>query len=193
MADFLKYFLELNPFNPKIVYLQGVPNLNETFIVKFLPDKNGLQFQNESRQNKFYIARKDIINLSVEDQSTIQSRVGFGRLLMVGIFAFAWKKKETVPLSFLIIEYKDEFGDQQEMYLQSDAKEGFQNFTNIKYNLKRFWAEVADHPNADNIIATSNRNFTEKKEKESSNSAIGCVVFASIALIVFLFFLISNK
>lgn len=176
MADSLSFFNNLNSKAFQIYYLQGVPNLNETFSVVFSLDKNGIQFQDNLKKNKFYLARKDIINISVEDQSTIQNRVGFTRLLLVGIFAFAWKKRQTVPLSFLIFEYNDEFGDKQEMYLQSESKDGFQNFTNVKYNLKRFWAEIADHPNADSIIENSKKRHQENKAEENANVGKGCLI-----------------
>lgn len=54
------------------------------------------------------IEYKDIISYSIEDKSTIQSRVGLKRLLVAGIFAFAIKKKEKLELKYVVIEWKSE-------------------------------------------------------------------------------------
>ena len=52
------------------------------------------------------IPKNLIKNVILEDASTIQHRVGIKRLLMVGVIAFAWKKKEKVECAYLIIEWK---------------------------------------------------------------------------------------
>lgn len=49
-----------------------------------------------------------IKNISIEDKTTIQSRVGLKRLLVAGIFAFAMKKKEKVELLYLVVEWEDQ-------------------------------------------------------------------------------------
>lgn len=47
-----------------------------------------------------------VTNIIIEDKSTIEHRVTMGRLLTVGVFAFAWKKKKKNNDAFLIIEWK---------------------------------------------------------------------------------------
>ena len=148
MNETILFFKKLDPIITNANYLHGVPNLNKSFVVGFVPDKYGIHFKNgNSNQDRFYLNKNDIQKISVEDQSSIESRIGFKRLLLVGIFAFAWKKRKQHPLSFLIFDYKDEFGGTQEMYIQSDRKSGFQEFTNIKYNLQKFWKEAESNPN----------------------------------------------
>lgn len=48
-----------------------------------------------------------IKNIVIEDASTVQRRVTVGRMIAVGIFAFAWKKKKVDEISYLIIEWND--------------------------------------------------------------------------------------
>lgn len=57
-------------------------------------------------QRKGYIPIQSILNISIEDKSTIEKRVTVGRLLLVGIFALAWRKKDVKNSVFLIIEWQ---------------------------------------------------------------------------------------
>ncbi len=49
----------------------------------------------------------NIKNILVEDQSTVERRVTLGRMLLVGIFAFAWSKRQKNELAYLIFEWSD--------------------------------------------------------------------------------------
>lgn len=48
----------------------------------------------------------DITNIIVEDASSIEKRVTLGRVILVGIFALAWRKKKKNEIAFLVIEWK---------------------------------------------------------------------------------------
>ena len=48
----------------------------------------------------------DITNISIEDKTSIERRMTVGRLFLVGIFAFAWKKKKKDEMAFVVIEWK---------------------------------------------------------------------------------------
>ena len=48
-----------------------------------------------------------ITDITIEDASTIERRVTAARMLMVGVFAFALKKKKKEELSYLVIEWSD--------------------------------------------------------------------------------------
>lgn len=147
MNNTILYFKNFKPLITNANYLYGVPNLDSTFVVAFIPDQFGIHFKNANTdQEKFYLNKNDIQSISIEDQSTIETRIGFKRLLLVGLFAFAWKKRKNHPLSFLIFTYKNEFGETQEMFIQSDNKNGFQDFTNLKYNIQKFWKEAELNP-----------------------------------------------
>lgn len=91
-------------------YVSGHPNLDKPLkdtrllldsdLVKlFIADANGFNIRAE-------IPKSSITNVSMEDASTIQKRVTVGRLLLTGIFAFAWKKKEKIENAYFVIEWK---------------------------------------------------------------------------------------
>lgn len=48
-----------------------------------------------------------IKNIILEDTSTFEKRVSVGRVLLVGIFALAWKKNKKKEGAFVIIEWND--------------------------------------------------------------------------------------
>jgi hypothetical protein len=53
------------------------------------------------------IEKDKITNITVEDQSTIEKRITATRLLLVGVFALAWKKKEKNHLAYKTIYWND--------------------------------------------------------------------------------------
>jgi len=90
-------------------YVSGHPSLNDSLkdtrlllepksVKLFSVDANGFHF-------KTTIAKETITNVVMEDSSTIQNRVTVGRLLLTGIFAFAWKKKTKQECAYFIIEW----------------------------------------------------------------------------------------
>lgn len=90
-------------------YVSGHPLLNDSLkdtrlllesdsVKIFTVDGNG--FHLKSR-----ISKEAITNVAMEDSSTIQNRVTVGRLLLTGIFAFAWKKKSKQECAYFIIEW----------------------------------------------------------------------------------------
>lgn len=73
-------------------------------------DKNDLKiFEQDLKSGlKKYVAEiknESISGIVVEDETTIQTRVGLKRLIALGIFAFALKKKDKKELAYLIIEW----------------------------------------------------------------------------------------
>ena len=48
---------------------------------------------------------KDVENITIDDATTISNRVGVKRMLLVGLFAFAWKKKRINEVAYLVIEW----------------------------------------------------------------------------------------
>lgn len=184
----LQFFkdLHLSFFRPK--YIHGIPHFNGPAKVIFEPQADGVALLNADADEKMFLRlkRTDIINISVEDQTTIESRVGFKRLLLVGIFALAWKKKHINPLSFLIIEYKDRAGLIQEVYIQSDKKNGYQTFNNIRYNLYRFWKDVDENPNLiEQLKKVKEENkVIQKQRQDNANSS--CLIYIIVAILFIL-------
>jgi len=108
--NFRKDGMDPNKFIAAGKYISGHTNLNTPFenasiypkgevvkIFKLNPDG--------TRAFAANITTSLIKDIAVEDESTIQSRVGLKRLIALGIFAFALKKKEKKELAYLIIEW----------------------------------------------------------------------------------------
>jgi len=93
-------------------YVGGHPDINESIPKTFIfPKDNKLEIMVEVPMalpvKKAYIDNTSIKNVLVEDQSSVEKRVTVGRLLLTGIFAFAWKKKRKNELAYLTIEWND--------------------------------------------------------------------------------------
>lgn len=134
---------------PSGTYVSGHPQLDNSFINSSLVlDKekvkifelppNGMGFVFKSA-----IQKKDITNVVMEDASTIQKRVTVGRLLLTGIFAFAWKKKEKIESAYLIIEWNQaqfknetifEFEGKGSIEKANTLRNKFINYLTIKEN-----------------------------------------------------------
>lgn len=98
-------------YTPSGKYLAGHPDINEPIA------KTDLYFRLASidifdsttlTKRKVGSINKDCIkNVTIEDKTTIEKRVTVARLLLVGIFAFGWKKKKINELAYLVIEWND--------------------------------------------------------------------------------------
>ncbi|MDP3452887.1 MAG: hypothetical protein Q8R90_08020 [Bacteroidales bacterium] len=92
-------------------YLAGHPDINEPVNkTDILPIDDFLDIFNSTTLTQVKIAsiRKTFItNVVIEDQTTIEKRVTVARLLLVGIFAFALRKKQVNELAYMIIEWND--------------------------------------------------------------------------------------
>ncbi len=188
------FFKHLNPIREKIEYVAGIPNLNKNFLVEIQPDAESLNFIDFSTKKKMIqINRKDILNIYVEDDTTIESRVGIKRMLLVGIFAFAWKKRKKNPLGFLVIEYKDDISGAEKAIFQSTTKDAFQILNNIKYNLLSYW-KYSDESgeNYNEQINKFENTHNAEVEKETENVKNGCVIgLIIIAVLVVLYLILT--
>lgn len=91
-------------------YVSGHPLLNEsiksTYILLDNNDVKIFSFDHTGYVLNSIILKESIVNVVMEDSSTIQNRVTVGRLLLTGIFAFAWKKKSKQECAYFVIEWK---------------------------------------------------------------------------------------
>lgn len=55
----------------------------------------------------FDIQKDNIKSITIEDSSSIEKKITLGRVLLVGVFAFAWRKKKIKEVAFLVIEWSD--------------------------------------------------------------------------------------
>lgn len=188
------FFKHLNPLREKIEYVAGIPNLNKNFTVEIQPEAKSLNFIDFTTKKKMIqINREDILNIYVEDDTSIESRVGIKRMLLVGIFAFAWKKRKTNPLGFLVIEYKDDISGAEKAIFQSTTKDAFQNLNNIKYNLLSYWKYIDE--SGDNYLEQIKKfeyTHNSEVEKETENVKNGCMIaFVVLAVLVVLYLILK--
>ena len=97
-------------------YVGGHPSLNESVEDVFCQAKDNKLVFSYSEIKDLTIPRviKDseipigcILNITIEDASTIEKRVSLGRLLLVGVYALFWQKNVKKESAFLVIEWKD--------------------------------------------------------------------------------------
>jgi hypothetical protein len=90
-------------------YVSGHPlidkSMKETYLLLDNEDVKIFTFELGSYKLISQIPKTEITNVSMEDSSTIQNRVTVGRLLLTGVFAFAWKKKTKQECAYFIIDW----------------------------------------------------------------------------------------
>ena len=80
------------------------------------------------------IATNLIKNIIIEDSSTIEKRVTVGRLLALGVFAFAAKKKTVNELAYLTIQWNDGKYD-HDTYFEFEGKGAMQKANSARNHL----------------------------------------------------------
>lgn len=103
-------------------YISGHPGINspvEKTTIAFTAQ--GLVIQNGTRAAIALIPPDQIKNVSVEDASTVQSRVTATRLLALGVFAFAAKKKQMTTDFYLTIKWNDGRFDHETIFEFTDT------------------------------------------------------------------------
>ena len=118
-------------FNPKDAiktgkYTIGHPDLDKTEAITEVFIKDGLlniftTDKNGKTVLKANIPCSNIKNVIIEDASTMKHRVTVGRLLTIGVFAFAAKKNKKREMSYLIIEWSDGRFDHETIFEFSGA------------------------------------------------------------------------
>lgn len=67
------------------------------------------------------IGKNQVSNITIEDQSTLEKRITATRLLLVGVFAFAWKKKKKNYLAYMTINWNDGKFDHETIFMYEGA------------------------------------------------------------------------
>lgn len=93
-------------------YVGGHPDMDQNFSdVHFLVENDNIKFYHKPALKypvlKFSIENARIQAINVEDATSIEKKLTVGRIFLVGIFAFAWKKKKKNELAFVTIEWND--------------------------------------------------------------------------------------
>ncbi len=114
-------------------YFAGHPSINDSQGITVIFMKNGsFEIWCYPSNNISIVPVKkgeisiDLIkNIVIEDKSLIERRVTILRLLMVGIFAFGWKKKRKDEIAYLVIEWTDNRFSHETIF-EFEGKEAFQ-------------------------------------------------------------------
>ena len=113
-TELAKQGLSLSKFKQsKATYAGGHPNANNNFpSVAYVVKDETLKFYTmpysfQMPTLKFDIKKDAVKNISIEDASTMEKRVTLGRVLLVGVFALAWRKKKKNELAFVVIDWND--------------------------------------------------------------------------------------
>jgi hypothetical protein len=81
--------------------------------------KIGLFFEVMLTVNKFYIPAESILKAEFKNEEQISKDVTLTRLLALGIFAFALKKKTSIHINFLTVTYITEEGIENTIVFQT--------------------------------------------------------------------------
>jgi hypothetical protein len=106
--------------------------LNDNEIKIFKMDKNQAKHVYVDRIKKEYIK-----NVQMEDSSTIQTRVSVKRLIAVGLFAFAWKKKQKLESAYIVLEWNDEKFDHETIF-EFEGSNSINNANTLKNRLLNY-------------------------------------------------------
>jgi hypothetical protein len=89
----------------QIIHLAGQPYFKPNQKILFQIKEESSNHNNLYIQNKL-INAKDIIRCELLTKEQISKDVTFSRLLTLGVFAFAFKKKQTITETFMAFSYK---------------------------------------------------------------------------------------
>jgi hypothetical protein len=77
---------------------------------------------------------ESVIDITVEDSSSIEKKVTLGRVLLVGIFALAWRKKKKNELYFLSINWKTDRFEHSTLF-SFEGKDAMSNANKLRNKL----------------------------------------------------------
>ena len=92
------------------LYVGGHPDIDDEFSCRIYKKDDNLVLCNEVNffpTPKSTIPIASITNIQVEDKSSIEKKVTLGRILLVGVFALGWTKKEKHEINFITIDWND--------------------------------------------------------------------------------------
>lgn len=86
----------------------GHPDINaQVKSVELLANAENIAICDNGLVLKGYINKASITDVKFEDATTFEKRISAGRLLLVGVFALAWKKKSKNENAYMVIEWAD--------------------------------------------------------------------------------------
>lgn len=126
-------------------YVAGHPDLNNPLkITAIFPHSDALKIfeypygdVSSMPVEKGTIPNSSIKNVLAEDETTIEKKVTVGRLLAVGVFAFALKAKKKNELAYLTIQWNDGRFD-HETYFEFEGTGAMQKANIARNNIIKF-------------------------------------------------------
>ena len=93
-------------------YVGGHPDIDKVIELCFVYKKNVSLLICEPNYNslpatKARIPLAAIQNITIEDSSSIDKKVTLGRVLLIGVFALAWRKNKKEEHAFITIDWND--------------------------------------------------------------------------------------
>lgn len=67
---------------------------------------------------KFTILKQSVKDITIEDASTIEKKVTLGRVVLVGVFALAWRKKKKNEVAFVVVNWNKGKFDHSTTFVQ---------------------------------------------------------------------------
>lgn len=163
-------------------YVSGHPSLDKSFKNSSIVfDKNIVKIFELSPTGNGYILKSSIEkpliqNVVIEDASTIQNRVTVGRLLLTGVFAFAWKKKEKQECAYLIIEWNlNQF--KNETIFEFEGKGSIEKANTLRNKFIKYLSEQNADDNKNLIPKTEIDKYLELISKNRIPEAINLYIF----------------
>lgn len=124
------------PVGKYLVGLQDAGNATDNVIC--VVTENEFVFINTFNKELGRIARNSINEVVLEDKSQIESRVTATRLLALGIFAFAAKKKSKIREYCVLVDWDDENGNTNNTIFEFSDKNSSANANNAMNSLKKY-------------------------------------------------------
>lgn len=118
----------IKDFIPGGKYVGGHPECNEEIDrLAFRSDGEALLFYQMPEdgampREMFSIPIEAIEDITLEDASTIEHKITVGRMLLVGVFAIAWKKKKKNEVAFVRIEWKQDRFSHETLFCYEEDK-----------------------------------------------------------------------
>jgi len=99
-------------------YISGHPEIKEAEYVYLVKEADEIKIiERKLYQESLPYATLAIIpyntitSVEVEDQSAMEKKFSLGRFMLIGVYAFAWLKKEPKETGYLVIKWKDVLGE----------------------------------------------------------------------------------
>ena len=177
--------LKFSDFIPIGMYAGGHPELNDSI--------NNVCFKKANKEIEFFsyksfasdipvkienanIQIDSISDIKLEDASTVEKNITLGRLALVGIFAFAWKKKKVTEVAFLVVVWKNGRFEQSTTFMF----QGKTAMTMANTARNKMMKMCTDNEQKNTI-----NNVVPDNPIDKSNPNIGPVLFLIIIAVIF--------